>query len=526
VKVSLEWLREYIDLDMNVEEIAETLSMSGTEVERVTSLGGGVTGVVVGEVLEVKEHPAADTLRLAVVDDGVTVREIVCGAPNLRAGMKSAFAREGATLPAISSKPLKKAKIRGIESSGMLLAGDELGISEDHDGILEFPEDTPVGIDLAEVLPLDDVVLELEITPNRPDCMSMVGIARELSAVTGAEVRMPPAGLDESGPPIGELARVVLEDPAGCPRYTARAVLGVATAPSPPWMQRRLTAAGLRPISNVVDVTNYVLLELGQPLHAFDLDLLAERTIIVRRARAEEKMTTLDGVERVLDEECVVIADAAAPVALAGIIGGEDSEVKDTSTDILIESAHFDPTSVLLTSKRLGVRTEASGRFERGVDPGSTDYAAARAARLMYELAGGRVAAGAIDAYPTVTKPVTIELRAARANRMIGIDITAGEMASILRGLGCEVVEGERLSVTVPTFRRDLEREIDLIEEIARIYGYAKIPETVPAGGGFEAGLKSEQRLDNELGQALVAQGLCQVMTYSFMSPEDLEASD
>ncbi|MHB8896958.1 MAG: phenylalanine--tRNA ligase subunit beta [Candidatus Geothermincolia bacterium] len=523
MRVSLEWLREYVDIEMTPAELADALTLSGTAVDRVHTLGGGVTGVVVAQVVDVKPHPGADNLMLAVVDDGTSTREVVCGAPNLRPGMKSPLANVGATLPAVMDKPLKKAQIRGVESDGMLLAADELGIGDDHAGIIELSPDAAPGTDVHEVLPLEDVVFELEITPNRPDCMSVIGVAREVAALTGAKLRMPPAQMAEEGPDVRELATIRIEDPEGCPRYTARVVEGVRIGPSPAWMQRRLTSAGLRPISNIVDVTNYVLLETGQPLHAFDLDALAERTIVVRKAGRGEPMRTLDGVDRQLDERCVVIADAKIPVALAGVMGGEDSEVTERSTNILIESAHFDPTSILLTSKRLGLRSEASGRFERGVDPDGTSFAAARAARLMVELAGGKAAGGEIDVYPTVIEPHRVQFRPGQANRLLGIELTPEHMTQILESLGARVESGDILTVTAPSFRRDLEREVDLVEEIARVYGYDKIPSTLPSGGGAAAGLNRVQGLERDLRAGLMGQGLSQVITYSFMRPSDLD---
>lgn len=523
MRVSLEWLGEYVDIELTPEELAEALTLSGTAVDRVHALGGGVTGVVVAQVLEVKKHPGADSLMLAVVDDGAAVREVVCGAPNLSVGMKSPLATVGATLPAVSPKPLKRARIRGVESDGMLLAADELGIGEDHTGIIELPADSPLGTDVHDLLPLEDVVFDLEITPNRPDCMSMIGVAREVAAVIGGTLRMPPADLREEGLPAVDLAKVVVRDEKGCPRYSARVVSGVEIAPSPLWMQRRLTAAGLRPISNVVDVTNYVLLETGQPLHAFDLDALGGRTIIVRKAMPGETMNTLDGVKRELDVSCVVIADDREPVALAGIMGGEDSEVRDRSRNILIESAHFDPVSILLASKRLGLRTEASGRFERGVDPDGTLFAAARAARLIQETAGGAIAPGVIDVYPVVIEPHTLHLRPDRANRLLGTEIPAEEMARTLRRLGAEVRPGEVLEVKAPSFRRDLEREIDLVEEVARVYGYGRIPSTLPAGGGVDAGRSLLQSRGRDLVECMLGLGLCQVVTYSFMRAGDLD---
>ncbi|PKQ28409.1 MAG: phenylalanine--tRNA ligase subunit beta [Candidatus Anoxymicrobium japonicum] len=524
MRVSLEWLKEYVDISMTAQELADALSMSGTAVDRVLTLDGGVTGVVVARVVEVKPHQNADNLRIAVVDDGTSVREIVCGAPNLEAGMMSPFAREGAMLPAVSTKPLRKARIRGVESDGMLLSAVELGISDERAGILELPPDTPLGVDLSDILPLEDVVLDLEITPNRPDCMSMTGVAREVSALTGAPIHMPVAGPREKVSKAGEFATIIVEDTEGCPRYTAMAVTGVTIGPSPAWMQRRLMAAGVRPISNVVDVTNYVLLETGQPLHVFDLDLLSGKSIVVRRARPSEIMRTLDGVDRSLDDRSLVIADADKPVALAGIMGGEGSHVTDHSTNLLIESAHFDSTSILLTSRRLGIRTEASARFERGVDPSGTSFAAMRASRLIVELSGGRLAEGEIDVYPAPVPPRKIFLRPGRVNSVLGTDIAASEMTKILKSLGAGVEKGEALSVTVPTYRRDLEREIDLIEEIARVCGYDRIRESLPVGGGVKAGPTREQSLFSTLVDTLVAQGLSQVVTYSFMNPGDLDS--
>ncbi len=523
MKVSIEWLSEYVDIEESADELADLLSLSGTEVDRVTRLGSGVTGVVAARVTGVKPHPNADALRLAVVDDGTVIREVVCGAPNLKEGMVSALAVSGATLPAVSAKPVSKARIRGIESDGMLVSAAELGISDDHSGIIELGAEVQTGLDIHDILSLEDVVLDVDITPNRPDCMSMVGMAREVAALTGGQLRMPDFSVRETGGPIEDLITIRTEDLEGCPRYTARAVTGVKIAPSPPWMQRRLVAAGLRPISNVVDVTNYVLLELGQPLHAFDMELLGGRTIIVRKARRGEVMTTLDDVERQLDDRSLVIADEERPVALAGIIGGEDSEVRDNTTNILIESAYFDPKSILLTSKRLGVRTEASARFERGTDPEGTRLAADRAALLMASLAGGSTASGVMDVYPTRITPVTIQLRPGRVNRILGSDISKAEMVEILERLEAAAGEGDVLDVTVPSFRHDLEREIDLIEEIARVHGLDGIPGEVPSGAGFDAGLSAEQQLDERLTDALISRGISQVISYSFMHPGDLD---
>lgn len=522
--VSLEWVREYVTVGMPAQKLADMLSMSGTAVDRVTEVGGGVTGVVVARVTGIKPHPNADNLKLAAVDDGCQTMEVVCGAPNLKEGMLSGLALVGATLPAVSNKPLKSAVIRGVKSDGMLVSTAELGMSEDAAGILELETGAAIGADLSDIFPLEDTVLDLEITPNRPDCMSIVGIAREIAALSGAELKMPVIGRPRAGPPITEMVSIDVHAPNECPRYSATALKGVEVRPSPVWMRRRLTASGVRPVNNVVDITNYVLMELGQPLHAFDLDLLEDRRIIVRLARRAETIITLDGIERQLDDRSLVIADAGSAVALAGIMGGEHSGVLDTTTDVLIESAHFDPTAIQLTSKRLGIRTEASARFERGTDIGGTSFAAARAADLVLDYAGGAMAQGEIDVYSKEYVPVTLELRPERVNHVLGTSISEEEVAGILKRLDLVVERGEPLTVKPPSFRRDLEREIDLIEEVARIYGYERIPEALPAGGGMQAGLSRARLLQDSLADSLSAQGFLETIAYSFMRPSDLDA--
>ena len=522
MRVSLEWLREYVNITLPPDELAELLSMSGTAVDRIIEEGKGLEGVVVGHVIEVLQHPNADNLRIAMVDDGSTIRKVVCGAKNLEEGKKYALALPGASLPAISDKSLHRATIRGVESDGMLCSGAEMGVDEDASGIFELAQEAPVGIDIRKAISLDDVILDLEITPNRPDCMSMVGVAREVALLTGQSLQLPQVEVNEEGPPIDDMAKVIIANPAECPRYTARVIKGARVAQSPDWMQRRLVAAGARPINNIVDITNYVLLELGQPLHAFDLELLEEETVLVRMAHHGELITTLDGVDRQLDDRSLVIADARRPIALAGVMGGEDSEVTERTANILIESAYFEPTSILRTSKRLGIRTEASSRFERGTDPEGTRIAAKRAAQLMAELAGGAVAAGEIDVYQNPVSRISIKLRPERVNRILGTRIPRVEIVDILTGLEMEVEESEVLEVHVPSFRGDLEREIDLIEEIARFYGYWNIPAGLPAGGGMERGLSARQRCEDRVIDALSAQGLMEIWTESFMRVEDL----
>lgn len=526
MRVSLEWLTEYVDISMEPDELARALSMSGTEVERIIDIRTGVEGVVLGRVVEVREHPGADHLMVAMVEDGSLVREIVCGAPNLRTDMKVALALPGARLPAVSEKELRRAEIRGVVSDGMLCSGAELGISEDRTGILELETDATIGSDLHEIIPMDDVVFELEITPNRPDCMSVMGIAREVGALTNQDLKVPRIEVLESAGPVTDLVKIVVKDTKSCPRYTGMVVKDVEVGPSQTWMQRRLTAAGYRPINNVVDVTNYVLVEIGQPLHAFDLDKLGENTIVVRNARYGEQLRTLDGVDRQLDNRSLVIADIEKPVALAGVMGGEDSEVTEGTTSVLIESANFNQTSILLTSKRLGLRTEASSRFERGVDPSVTLDAARRAAQLMVQQAGGRVADGFVDVYADPVTPVEIDLRPDRVNQVLGTNITEEQMVGILESLQLEVEVSGALTVMVPPFRRDLEREIDLIEEIARIFGYDRIPSRVAAGGGMDAGLTRTQGLKERMKSVLTAQGLLEVITYSFGSLTELDQFD
>ncbi|MDD5448083.1 MAG: phenylalanine--tRNA ligase subunit beta [Actinomycetota bacterium] len=524
MRVSLEWLRDYVDITPSPSKLADILSMSGTSVERIEELASGVSGVIVGEVKRVENHPSSDRLRIAVTWDGKEEKKIVCGAPNLEVGMKVALALPGATFPSIGKEKLEKRVIRGIESWGMLLSGAELGISDDQSGILELPHDAPPGEDLRNYLSLDDVVFELEITPNRPDCMSMLGVAREIAALTGKKLSAPRCEVAESSEPAERLAKVEVENLEGCDRYTAKVITGVRVGPSPAWMQRRLHAVGLRSVNNVVDVTNYVMMELGQPLHAFDLNKVARKTIIVRNARPGEQLMTLDGVERQLNEKFLVIADFDEPIALAGIMGGEGTQVTDATTDVLLEAAHFNSVDILTASKRLGMRTDASSRFERGTDPLGTVLAARRAAALIKEVAGGEVAHGEIDISTRPIFPVEIELRTETVGRLLGLDISGEEIQKLLEPIELKVRRnGNVLHVEIPTFRVDLEREVDLVEEIARIYGYGRIPSFIPGGGGAKSGLTKRQKLENKVTELLISEGLSGVVAYSFILSRDLD---
>ncbi len=522
MKIPLEWLKQYIDIDMDVEGLADLLTNTGSAVESIDYPGRGVKGVVAGVVAATRPHPQASKLTLCDVDWGQGMHQIACGAPNVREGMRVAVAPPGSTLP--GDRRIEKITIRGVESSGMLCSGDELGINDDTSGILSLEESIPPGSDLASLFGLDEAVLDLEITPNRPDCLCMLGMAREIAVLTGSPWRLPEIRLSENGGPVGDGYSVEILDPDLCTRYVARIIEGVSIHAAPLWMQRRLRLAGVRSISNIVDVTNYVMLEAGQPLHAFDAEKVAEGRILVRRARDGEEMVTLDGVSRRLHPSTLLICDPRGPVALAGVMGGENTEVSAETRVILLESAHFYPPSIMRTAREQELPSEASYRFERGVDPAGCRLAADRAAGLMQELAGGSVRSGVIDALPAPIVPVRLDLRLKRAERLLGIDLEMPWVAGVMHRLGLEVVEedqsAERLSLDVPTFRPDLEREVDLIEEIARIYGYSRVKSTLPTNRTRHGGLNEQQRSERKLRELLTGLGLYEVVTYSFVQGE------
>ncbi len=479
--VPLKWLREFIDHGLSPEELARVLTMAGLEADGVEERFPWAGKVVTARVLEVEPHPNADKLRLARVDTGSGQEVIVCGAPNLRQGMVSALALVGAVLG--EGMEVKAAKIRGVESRGMLCSERELGLSDDHSGIMALEQDLAPGLDLVEALGLEDKVLELSITPNRGDALSILGIARDLAAATGRPLTLPPVEVEEHQPPIEQDASITVDDPQACPRYVGRLVRGVRIAPSPLWMRDRLLAAGIRPINNVVDVTNYVLMERGQPLHAFDFANLAGGRIQVRTAREGERFTTLDGQERTLEPGMLLICDGERPVALAGVMGGLNSEIEDHTQQVLIESAFFDPVSIRRTSKRLGLSTEASYRFERGVDREGCALAADRAAQLMAQLAGGQVAAGVIDVYPRPYQAPKLPLSVKRTARFLGIELSREQVVEPLQRLGLAVSDGpdpDQLLVEPPAARTDLERPVDLTEEVARLVGFDNIPAKLP----------------------------------------------
>jgi len=526
--VSMKWLTELVDIDLSVQELVERLDMTGTAVEAVRTRGEEFEGVVVGSVLEKAPHPDADKLTYCKVDIGA--REplrIVCGATNFEAGDRVAVACVGATLS--GGIRIKKAKLRGLISEGMMCSGPELGLGGDASGILVLPSHAPVGVRFSEYWGTSDTILELEVTPNRPDCLSMVGVAREVAAVTSKAFRRPSSSPTESGAPIADSVSVEIADPDLCPRYTARLIRGVEIGPSPTWLAERVTSAGARSVNNIVDITNYVMFELGQPLHAFDASKLTMRdgmsVVTVRRASESEALTTLDGQDRTLDPEMLVIADDSGAIALAGVMGGESTEVTEETRDILLESACFDPSSTSGTSRSLGLISEASTRFERGVDPQGCVAAVDRAAALMAEITSGEVAPGVVDAYPVPIPERPLELRIERMNAILGTDIPAEEARSILAALGLEVISAgpEALSVSVPTFRPDLEREIDLVEEVVRVWGMERVASTLPGGRGRVGRLTSRQRWIRRIDATMRAAGLNETMTYAFIDPADLQ---
>lgn len=508
MKVTLNWLKQYVDFSWSPEELSERLTMLGIEVEGVQKLGSEFDGIVVAQVITRDKHPNADKLSVCRVQDGKGERQIVCGAQNFKAGDKVPLILPGQSLPAKPGEApftIKVGKIRGVESHGMMCSPQELGLPDAVEGLLILREDAKVGQPFGEYLGRggSDVVYDLEITPNRPDLNSLIGIAREIAALTGNPLRIPEIVLPTpaaAAPKAAELVGVRLDDPELCPRYTARCVRGVKIAPSPDWLRSMLEKVGVRSINNVVDVTNYVMLEVGQPLHAFDYHLLAKApgqalpTIVVRPAAAGEKFVTLDGQERQLNERMLLIADETKAVALAGVMGGQNSEINPNTVDVLIESAYFKPQNIRATSKRLELRTESSYRFERGCNVGICDWASRRAAQLILATAGGQLADGVVDAYPMPAESKQITLRHHKVKELLGIDLSPEQIEGYLAQLELKVAgrkprpvdatpgPAEPVTIRVPSFRVDLKREIDLIEEIARLYGVDRIPSTPPRG--------------------------------------------
>jgi phenylalanyl-tRNA synthetase beta chain len=519
MNVSLRWLKEFVDVpEEDPERIAEVFASLGHEVEGFEVRESPFSGVVVGRVEEIAAHPRADRLRFCKVDVGGRIEEMVCGAHNFEEGAVVAVSLPGAVLAGGLEVGVRT--IRGVESHGMICSESELGLGDDHEGILVLGTDEVIGSDFSQSLPYPDVIFDLSITPNRGDAMSILGLARDLAAYYDIPLTMPAFEVEEAG--AASDARIVLEDPEGCPRYAAREVREVSWVPSPLWMRLRLRDAGVRAISAIVDVTNYVPLELGQPLHAFDLDTVASETIIVRKGREGEHLRTLDGEDHDITPDDLLITDPDRVIAFAGVMGGEETEVGPETSRVLIEAAHFDAPTVMHTARRHGLRTEASIRFERGVDPDLPGLAARRAAGLMATLAGGVPAPGAKDAYPNPIRPWQVKLPAGEPERLLGVPVDAEETSKLLTRLGFEVSGTDPLLVTVPTFRPDVTRPADLVEEVGRLYGFNRIPGRLPHGPG--TGLAQRDRRLRMLRSVLVGAGLSEAATWTFMAPTDLSA--
>lgn len=525
MRISYNWLSDLVEQLPPVDRLAELLTHAGLEVEAIEHLGKGLEHVVVGQVLAKEPVPGSDKLNVCKVDAGQgEPLQIVCGASNYAVGAKVPTALLGAELPngmRIESRPL-----RGIMSSGMLCSAKELGLSEESAGLMLLEENAPVGAPIAEYLGVSDTVLTVNATPNRPDWLSHLGVARDVVSLTGTKLRLPGAAPRESGASVESVASVEIAAPDRCGRYAARVVEGVSVAASPRWMQQRLVACGVRALGNVIDVTNYVLIETGHPLHAFDLDQVHGGRIVVRMAGAGEKLTTLDGKERTLVADDLVIADADRALVLAGVMGGADAEVGEGTKRVLIESAWFQPGGVRRASKRHAIHSESSHRFERGADPEAVRWALDRAAALIQELAGGEVRTGVIDQYPGKKEPAVVALRWHRVGELLGVDVPPADSRRILVDLGFEVVSEDEAGARfrVPTFRTDVGFEADLIEEVARIRGYGSIPAALPRAAARPAADTHEQLVTSRVREAMAAAGLDEVLNYAFVDPKDLAA--
>lgn len=519
--VTYNWLKEFVDFNATPEELAALLTMLGLEVESMEKLGGGLDDVVVALVEEKRQHPNADKLSLCRVNNGKEIVDVVCGAQNFKQGDTVALAQLGAILP--GDFKIKRSKIRGEESCGMLCSEKELGLAEESAGIMVLaPGVAPLGTPVFSALGLKDTIFEIGLTPNRSDCLSLIGIARDIAAKLCLKVT-PPQSIFVEGPEAADsVIGVTIKNPDLCPRYAARYISGCTIAPSPEWLVKRLNAIGIRSINNVVDVTNLIMMELGQPLHAFDCLRLSGSRIVVRTAEEGEQFTTLDNQPRVLTSSDLVICDAERPVALAGVMGGLNSEIENSTTSILLESAFFKPAAIRKTAKRHGLHTESSHRFERGIDIDGVVRALDRAASLIVELAGGVIAKGAIDVYPGKAERAAIVFRPEKANELIGINLDHTAIIDILTRLECRVSQCEdgTVSVIPPHYRIDIEREIDLIEEIARLNGYDKIPATMPVASVVSDKPTKHQEIEKQLRDLLVNNGMTEIINFSFTAPD------
>ncbi|HHX23504.1 MAG TPA: phenylalanine--tRNA ligase subunit beta [Thermoanaerobacterales bacterium] len=524
--VPISWVKEFVDFDCDTNELAERLTMSGSNVEGIDFLGKDIKKVIVGEIEEIKEHPDADKLVIAYVNTGSERLQIVTGATNIKEGDKVPVAIHGSTIA--GGKKIRASKLRGVESAGMLCSAEELGF-DDHglpeemkNGIMILPKDVELGIDVKDYLALDDTVIDFEITPNRSDCLSIIGMAREIAATFRTSLNVPKINVKEEGQSLAkDKANITIEDEDLCRRYVARLIEDVVIEPSPLWMQRRLQSAGVRSINNIVDITNYVMLEMGQPLHAFDYDKLEGHSIIVRRGKNSEKIETLDDTVRDITEDMLVIADMKKPVAIAGVMGGAYSEISSSTKRILLESANFFGPNIRRTSRKLGLRSESSMRYEKGIDPNLCLKAADRACELIEQLGAGKVLKGYIDVYPGKPVPRKISFKPDNINRVLGTNIDTEAMIEILHHLEIPVEDAnEGIQAIIPTFRADMTEEADIIEEIARIYGYDKLPITLPKGNVTHGKLNDFQKNIDDIRDVLTYNGYSEIYTYSFVSPK------
>ena len=538
MKISLKWLSEYVEVPTDVKAFCDRLDLTGTGVEAVEKMGAAFDHIVTAQIVKKEQHPDSDHLWVTAVDVGAhnlgtdgspEPLQIVCGAQNFNDGDHIVCAMVGAELP--GDFKIKKSKLRGVTSMGMNCSARELGLGSDHEGIMILPEDAPIGMLFSEYAQLSDTVLDLEVTPNRPDCLSVAGMAREVGAMYRTDVTYPALDLveDASATPTADLVSVDIVDSSRCRRYTARVIRGVKVGPSPDWLAERVTALGARSINNIVDVTNYILFLLGQPLHAFDFDQLAgtdgKAHIVVRPAAEGEQFTTLDGEDRALTADMTVIATPERAVALAGVMGGLDTEVTDDTVTVLLEAATFDRAHTSRTSRNLGLISEASMRYERGVDDNPVAANADFAAALLAEVAGGVVCPGLVDVYLESTKPIDLEFRISRFCSMMGADSPRADIEDILVRLGCVVADAADagvLAVTTPTFRPDLEREIDLYEEVLRLWGMDRVPPTLPGGRGRVGTRSNTEHVLDIVNNTMRSCGLNETMTYSFAEPDDL----
>ena len=523
MKFTLNWLQDYVDTtDLSPDQLAEQLTMLGLEVDSVVPLYQELAPLITGRVVSCEKHPNADKLSLCHVDVGEETVQIICGAPNVREGLSVVVALPGTTLP--GNFKIKKSKVRGIESCGMICSERELGLRDEHTGIMELPDGTEQGQSFIKATGLDDTSVEIDLTPNRPDCASVIGVAREICGITKKQLKTPV--IDSEIKRASTDFSVNVESPELCPRYAGKLIKNIQIGPSPWWLRKLLISVGLRPINNIVDITNYVMLEYGQPLHAFDFDTLTGGRIIVRTPSSNEKtFTTLDGTERAIDSGMLLICDGVKPVALAGIMGGMNSEVTDKTTNILLESACFNAVSIRKTARRLKLSTDASYRFERGVDPNGTINALDRAVHLICEIAGGETPEDGIDVYEGKKTAASLTFRISRTNTHLGINLDSKAMATLLESIGisCEIKDEDALLVTPPSFRVDIEREADLVEEIARLYGYNNIPVTLPEVNLSYPEQDSNRLRRNDLTLALTSVDYTEAINYSFISEKHFD---